>query len=82
MPDWFQEAEKLAGVAHQTERGAYGLPRVAVDAATEVGISREALKAHGGWSDTQMPDRVYAEQDSGYAQEEAKRIRTRIRGTA
>jgi len=51
-----------------------------VDAAKKLGISREGLKAHGGWTDTQMPDRIYADQEADHAREEAKAVRARIRG--
>ncbi len=78
--EWFRQAEKLAAVEHVPGRGAYGLRRVAVDAAKKLGISREGLKAHGGWTDTQMPDRIYADQEADHAREEAKAIRARIRG--
>lgn len=78
--DWFREAEKLARVRHQKGRGAYGLRRVAVDAANESGISRQGLQEHGGWSDTQMPDRIYADQQAEYAQKEARQVRAKIRG--
>ena len=44
------------------------------------GISREGLQQHGGWADTQMPDRIYADQQAGYAQDEARDIRAIIRG--
>ena len=69
--EWFAEAERLAGVAHQAGRGAYGIRRVAADAAKEVGISREALKVHGDWSETQTPDGIFAEQGAEHAREEA-----------
>jgi len=44
------------------------------------GISREGLQQHGGWSDSQMPDKVYADQAAGYARDEARDVRARIRG--
>lgn len=77
---WFREAEALAKVEHVPGRLAYGLRRAAVDAAKELGISREGLQAHGGWTDAQIPDRVYADQQMGYAQDEARDIRAKIRG--
>lgn len=78
--DWFKAAETLAGVAHVRGRAAYGVKRVAVDAAKAEGISREGLMAHGGWTDTTMPDTIYADAEQGYAREEARRVRARIRG--
>jgi hypothetical protein len=45
--------------------------RAAVDAAKAAGISREGLQAHGGWSDTQMPDRIYADQEASRARRSA-----------
>jgi integrase len=79
---WFHEAERLAGVPVVKGRAAYGLRRAAVDAAKEAGISREGLQAHGGWKDTQMPDRIYADQQMDYARDEAKAVRAKIRGEA
>jgi len=61
-------------------RGAYGLKRQSVDAAKAAGISREGLQRLGGWTDTQMPDRVYADQEADYARDEARQIRAKIRG--
>ena len=78
--DSFKEAERLAEVPHLEGRAAYGLRRAAVDAAKEAGISREGLQAHGGWTDSQIPDRVYADQQAGYARDEARRVRAKIRG--
>lgn len=77
---WLRAAETLAGVEHQKGRGGYGIRRAAVDAAKAMKISREGLKASGGWKDTQMPDRIYAEQEMEYAQEEARDVRAKIRG--
>ena len=77
---WMRALEVVADVPHVSGRGAYGIRRAAVDAAKAMKISREGLKAHGGWSDTQMPDRIYAEQQMEYAQEEARDIRAKIRG--
>ena len=80
LQDWFRQAEELAGVPHVRGRGAYGLRRVAVDAANNAGISPHGLKEHGGWSDTQVPDQIYADQEAEWAREEAKGIRAQIRG--
>ena len=77
---WFKKAEKLAKIRHVRGRGAYGLRRVAVDAAKERQISREGLKAFGGWTDTQVPDMVYAEVDAQHARDEAAEIRAQMRG--
>jgi len=77
---WFQEAERLAGVPHVKGRGYYGLRRAAVDGAKAEGISREGLQKIGGWTDSQMPDAIYADQEATYAREEAARVRAKIRG--
>lgn len=77
---WFHEAERLAEVPEVRGRAAYGLRRAAVDAAKAAGISREGLQQHGGWSDTQMPDRIYADQQADYARDEARDVRAKIRG--
>jgi integrase len=79
---WFHEAERLAEVPVIRGRAAYGLRRAAVDAVKAAGISREGLQAHGGWKDTQMPDRIYADQQMDYARDEAKAVRAKIRGEA
>jgi len=78
----FALAEAKANIPHVPGRGAYGLRRVAVDAVLELRISREALRAHGGWSDTQVPDRIYATQEQTFAQAEAARLRAQYRGEA
>lgn len=82
---WMRQTEQKARVdgkpiAHETGRGWYGLRRAAVDAAKAAKISREGLQAHGGWSDAQIPDTIYADQQAEYAQEEAATIRAQIRG--
>ena len=78
--EWFHEAEDLAEVPRLKGRAGYGLRRVSVDEAKRHGISREGLKSLGGWTDTQMPDRVYAEQDAEHAGNEARDSRAKIRG--
>ena len=78
--EWFHAAEGLAGIESVPGRAAYGLRRAAVDAAKVLGISREALKEHGGWADTQIPDRIYADQEAEFARDEARAVREQIRG--
>lgn len=80
LDNWFHDAERLAEVPVVKGRGAYGLKRQSVDAAKAAGISREGLQRLGGWSDTQMPDRIYADQEAGYARDEARDVRAKIRG--
>jgi integrase len=80
IDDWFHNAERKAEVKTVKGRAAYGLRRVAVDAAKAAKISREGLKEHGGWADMQMPDSIYADQDAEYAREEARDVRAKIRG--
>lgn len=80
--DWFHEAEQRAGVPTLPGRGWYGMRRASVDGAKSRGISREGLQGLGGWSDTQVPDRIYADQESEAAQLEAARVRAQIRGEA
>lgn len=77
---WFLECEELAEVPHVAYRGPYGLRRVAVDGAKAEGISREGLQQHGGWTDTQIPDRIYADQEAAAGRVEARDVRSRIRG--
>jgi integrase len=80
IDDWFHDAEARAEVPRVPGRAAYGLRRQAVDAAKGFGISREGLQQHGGWVDTQMPDRIYADQEADYARDEARDVRAKIRG--
>jgi hypothetical protein len=76
----FPLIEAEAKVPHVRGRGAYGLRRVAVDEAKKLGISRDAMREHGGWSDNQMPDAVYADQESEHFRDEARDVRASIRG--
>lgn len=78
----FRAAERRAGVPHLEGRAAYGLRRASVDGVKALGISREGLQAHGGWQDTQIPDRIYAEQEQRYARAEAARLRAVLRAEA
>jgi hypothetical protein len=59
-------------VEHVEKRGWYGLKRAAVDAALGHNISQTGLQAHGGWSDPQMPLKIYAEHDKTCEREDAK----------
>lgn len=79
---WHREAERLAKIPHVDGRGYYGLRRAAVDGAKEQGISRDGLRESGGWADTQMPDRVYADRDAHAARDEARKVRAKMRGEA
>ncbi len=80
MRRWLRDTELAAGITHLAGRGWYGLRRIAVDAAKGAGISREGLQQSGGWSDTQIPDRIYADQEALEAREEAARVRAVLRG--
>lgn len=80
LDGWFHAAEDLAGVVKVKGRAAYGVRRAAVDAVKALKISREGLKEHGGWTDTQMPDTIYADQVQEYARDEARDRRADIRG--
>jgi integrase len=82
LDDWFHDAEDAAGVPRVKGRAAYGLRRAAVDFVKEAGISREGLQQVGGWSDTQMPDKIYADQEADYARNEARSARAKLRGEA
>lgn len=77
--DWFREAEQLAGVPHRRGRGTYGMRRAATQGAKDAGADRDALKEFGGWTDTQMPDRVYAEAEQDQAGQRARDIREKVR---
>lgn len=78
----FRRAEKAAGVPYIKWRGLHGMRRGTVDEAKRLGISREGLQAHGGWADTQVPDRIYADQEAEAARDEARNVRAAIRGEA
>ncbi len=78
--EWFNAAEQLAGIAHVPGRGYYGMRRAGVDGAKAEGISREGLKEHGGWTDSQVPDQIYADREAAAPREEARAVRARIRG--
>ncbi len=77
---WFRKAENLAGITHQKGRGTYGIKRQAVDAGKALRLSRDGLTKLGGWSDPQMADRIYADQDAIAAATEAAHARLAIRG--
>lgn len=78
--DWFREAERLADIPHIDGRGAYGLRRRSVDELKKLGVSREALQEAGGWADTQVPDRIYADKVQEHARDEAAAARAKVRG--
>lgn len=80
----FRAAEDRAQVKHVDFRGAYGVRRVALDAALNKDlageqISERGLMASGGWSDPKVPHTIYAEAENRAGREEAKRVRARIR---
>jgi len=80
MRKWHRKAEDLAKIPHLDGRGWYGSRRTGVDEGKKRKASREGLKALGGWTDTQTPDAIYAEQDQEYAQDEAAELRAAMRG--
>lgn len=77
---WWRKLEERCGITHIPGRAAYGVRRVAVDEAVRRGISRDGLKEHGGWSDTQVPERIYRDRDRVEARDEARETRAEIRG--
>ncbi|HTG26088.1 MAG TPA: hypothetical protein VK681_39185 [Reyranella sp.] len=77
---WHRLNEVACQIEHADGRGPYGIRRQAVDATVEGGASRDELKEIGGWSDTQVPERIYRDQESKTARDGAKVIRARIRG--
>ena len=77
---WFQLAEAKAEIPHVKGRGWRGVRCEAVDEAKRQGISREGLMQHGGWTDTQVPDAIYPDQEAEYARAEAAAVRAKIRG--
>ncbi len=79
---WFKESERIAvpKIPHVKGRVGTGIRRVVVDEAKNRKISREGLMAIGGWSDSQVPDAIYADQERQYAEIEARDVRALIRG--
>jgi hypothetical protein len=80
LRQWHLRTEEVAEIPHVEGRGWYALRRAAVDESKRLGISREGLQAQGGWSTSQMPDRIYADQEALAASEEAARFRAMARG--
>jgi hypothetical protein len=80
LREWFDAAEEKAGVPPVKGRGWYGMRRRAVDEFKRLGGSKDALKEHGGWTDTTIPDMVYADQEAEAPRVEARDIRAQIRG--
>lgn len=80
LNDWFRAAEIVAGITHVKGRGAYGVKRVAVDAAIDEDISEDALKEHGGWTSSAMPQGIYRDRQREKARHEAALVRAKIRG--
>ncbi len=78
--DWWNEAERLAGIPHVPGRAAYGVRRVAVDGFIDLGISEEGLQNAGGWDNSQMPKEVYAERGRVKHRKEATAKRALLRG--
>ncbi len=80
--EWHRKNEVACEIEHLPGRGPYGIRRQAVDAAVEGGASREELKEIGGWTDTQVPERIYRDQESRVARSGARAIRAKSRGEA
>lgn len=76
----FHAAERAAKVPVIRLRGAYGLRRVAVDAALNEGISEAGLQAAGGWSDVKIPHSVYRDNENKAGRAEAAKVRAKVRG--
>lgn len=79
---WFRAAERSAEIEHVHGRGAYGLRRVATDAALQEKISERGLKAAGGWRSTKVPHEIYAEAENRAGRAEAASVRATVRGDA
>lgn len=78
--DWFHEAEARARVTPVAGRAFYGLRRAAVDFALAADVSKHGLKQLGGWSDTQVPEQIYADQEAALHRGEATTLRGAFRG--
>lgn len=78
--DNFHAAERAAEVPVVRLRGAYGLRRVAVDAALTEGISEAGLQAAGGWSDVKIPHAIYRDEENKAGRAEAAKVRAKVRG--
>jgi integrase len=77
---WFRLAESRAGIPHVDGRALYGPRRGGVDGAKALKISREGLQEWGGWTDSQVPDSIYADEAREYARDEAAGARAKFRG--
>jgi hypothetical protein len=77
---WMRATEQRAGIPHVEGRSWYGGRRVGVDMAKGAKISREGLQEAGGWTDSQVPDAIYSEQERSYARREARDVRAKYRG--
>jgi hypothetical protein len=82
MMELFHLAEDAADppVPRVKGRAFYGGRRSGVDEFKKRRGSREALEQFGGWSDSTIPDQIYADEEAQYAREEARDIRARVRG--
>jgi hypothetical protein len=76
---WFKAAERRAVITSVKGRAWYGGRRAGVDLAKKAKISREGLQEYGGWSDSQVPDEIYADEEREYAREESKQVRAKVR---
>lgn len=72
LADFLAANEVLAVVPHLHGRGWTGIRRAMVDYAKMLRVGRDAMKEAGGWADTQMPDRIYADTEQTPAREEAR----------
>lgn len=77
---WFRETERRAEIPYVKGRALYGPRRGGVDGAKELKISREGLQSWGGWTDSQTPDSIYADDKAEYAADEAAVTRAKFRG--
>ena len=51
-----------------------------MDEVKNLKLSREGLQAHGGWTDTQIPNTINAATEAGYARDETREARAKLRG--
>lgn len=78
--DWFHLAETRAKVTPVPGGAFYRLRRAAVDFALAADVSRHGLMSLGGWADTQVPERIYADQEAVLHRGEATTLRGAFRG--
>jgi integrase len=80
--DWWDEAERRAGIPKLPGRRTYAIRRASADYNLDAELSERAQQEAGGWSDSRMIATVYASPEQKRAQAAARDARARFRGEA